>query len=100
MAACRAADLMSTGTAAPRPNRRTPMYLPASPAPDTTAAHTWAGLLMNLLQQTDLTRESAAWAMQQVVCGRVSPVQLTAFLTALRAKGDTAREIQGFVAAL
>lgn len=58
-------------------------------------APTWPGLLSTLVAGTDLTRADAAWAMDQVMSGDVSPVRLAAFLTALRAKGETVEELTG-----
>lgn len=71
---------------------------PASAAPPSTVA--WSALLTGLLAGADLTADAAARAMGQVVRGEVSAAQLAAFLVALRGKGETAAEIDGFVSAL
>ncbi|WP_261555235.1 anthranilate phosphoribosyltransferase [Frankia tisae] len=76
------------------------MTMPFSLKPDTTAADVWPALLAHLLERRDLTSDAAAWAMRQVIQGEVSSVQLAAFLTALRAKGETVGEVDGFVSAL
>ncbi|GAA5200621.1 anthranilate phosphoribosyltransferase [Rugosimonospora acidiphila] len=64
------------------------------------AEPSWSALLARLLSGCELSAASAAWAMGQVVRGEASPARLAAFLTALRAKGETAAEIDGFVGAL
>lgn len=58
---------------------------------------TWSGLLARLIAREDLTTADCAWAMRQVMAGEASPVQLAAFLVALRAKGETVQEITGLV---
>jgi anthranilate phosphoribosyltransferase len=58
-------------------------------------APTWSGLLAGLITGTDLNQDEAAWAMDQVMTGEVSPVQLGGFLVALRAKGETVDELAG-----
>ncbi len=58
-------------------------------------APTWSGLLAGLITGTDLSQAEATWAMDQVMTGEVSPVQLGGFLVALRAKGETVEELAG-----
>jgi anthranilate phosphoribosyltransferase len=58
-------------------------------------APTWSGLLAGLITGADLSQAQAAWAMDQVMTGEVSPVQLGGFLVALRAKGETVEELAG-----
>lgn len=58
-------------------------------------APTWSGLLAGLMTGTDLTRDEAIWAMDRMMTGEVSPVQLAGFLVALRAKGETVDELTG-----
>jgi anthranilate phosphoribosyltransferase len=48
----------------------------------------------------DLTREEAREAMTLICQGRAAPVQVGAFLLALRMKGESADELAGFVDAL
>lgn len=60
-----------------------------------TPARTWSGLLARLIAREDLTTDDCAWAMGQVMAGEASPVQLAAFLVALRAKGETVHEVTG-----
>lgn len=58
--------------------------------------HTWPALLTELLAGADLSIAEATWAMEQVMEGTATPVQLAGFLVALRAKGETVDEIVGF----
>lgn len=58
-------------------------------------APTWSGLLAGLMTGTDLSQQEARWAMDRVMTGEVSPVQLAGFLVALRAKGETVEELAG-----
>lgn len=46
-------------------------------------------------QRRDLTTEEAAAAMAVIMAGEATPVQIGAFATALRLKGETAEEIAG-----
>jgi anthranilate phosphoribosyltransferase len=71
----------------------------ASVRPPATA-DSWPAILCTLLTGRHLTSGATAWAMDQVVRGDATPVQLAAFLMALRAKGETAAEIDGLVTAL
>jgi anthranilate phosphoribosyltransferase len=55
---------------------------------------TWPDIYTSLLAGNDLTREWAGWAMDQAMRGEASPVQLAAFLIALRAKGESVDEMR------
>ena len=67
-----------------------------SPASSVTSPTlTWPHLITSLLAGRDLSRGEAAWAMEQVMTDEVLPVQLTGFLVALRAKGETVDEVTG-----
>lgn len=56
---------------------------------------TWPRLLGTLIRRQDLTADESRWAMDQVMRGEASPVQLAGFLVALRAKGETVAELTG-----
>lgn len=56
---------------------------------------TWPELLEHVTKGQDLTQADTAWAMDQIMGGNVSPVQLAGFLTALTTKGESAEEILG-----
>ena len=59
--------------------------------------HTWPDVLGGLLAGRDLTEPAAGWAMEEILSGSASPAQLAAFVTALRAKGETAPEVDALV---
>src|SRR6478672_8092222 len=58
--------------------------------------HSWPGILTTLLDRRDLSVSESTWAMRQVMTGSATPSQLSGFLIALRAKGETVDEIVGF----
>jgi anthranilate phosphoribosyltransferase len=60
----------------------------------------WPALASRLLARQDLTSGETGWIMRQVIAGDAPPVPLAAVLVGLRAKGETAAEITGFVDAL
>lgn len=68
----------------------------SAPADD----RTWPDLTAALLRREDLGVEDCAWAMDRVMSGDATDVQLAGFLVALRAKGETAGEIAGLVQAM
>ncbi|MEV7023201.1 anthranilate phosphoribosyltransferase [Kitasatospora sp. NPDC093558] len=61
---------------------------------------TWPDLLSALLKGEDLDRSATAWAMDRIMSGEASPVQVAGFMVALRAKGETVDEITGLVDAM
>ncbi|MEV7600277.1 anthranilate phosphoribosyltransferase [Kitasatospora sp. NPDC089797] len=61
---------------------------------------TWPDLLTVLLKGEDLDRSSTAWAMDRIMSGEASPVQVAGFMVALRAKGESVEEIAGLVDAM
>jgi len=65
-----------------------------------TADRTWSGIIVDLLSGRDLTQDDTAWAMDQVVRGEATSAQVSGFLIALRAKGETSTEIAGLASAL
>lgn len=56
---------------------------------------TWPALLETLLGGQNLTAESAAWSMDQLMSGELTDSQVAGFLVALRAKGETGTELLG-----
>lgn len=56
---------------------------------------TWADLITSLVGGEHLSATQTGWAMDQVMSGLASPVQLAGFLIALRAKGETVAELTG-----
>ncbi len=66
----------------------------------TAPERTWPRLLAALLAREDLTADDTRWAMTEVMDDAHEPAQLAAFLTALRAKGETAAELGGMLDAL
>jgi anthranilate phosphoribosyltransferase len=61
---------------------------------------TWPDLLSRLLAGTDLPADDTAWVMGEIMSGEATPVQVAGFLVALRAKGETAAELDGLVRAM
>ena len=61
---------------------------------------TWPDILSELLAGRDLVQADTAWAMDQIMSGEASPVQVAGFVVALRAKGETVEEISGLVDAM
>ncbi|HEV7148871.1 MAG TPA: anthranilate phosphoribosyltransferase [Pedococcus sp.] len=64
-------------------------------SPSNPSSPSWPNLLTALLRREDLTTDQAAWAMQEVMSGEATPVQLAGFLVALRAKGESVDELRG-----
>jgi len=65
-----------------------------------TTLRTWSGLISALLAGSDLSAADTGWAMDQLVLGDASPAQISGFLIALRAKGETADELNGLAEVL
>ncbi|MDR3359566.1 MAG: anthranilate phosphoribosyltransferase, partial [Bifidobacteriaceae bacterium] len=61
---------------------------------------TWRDLIAALIGRRDLTRDQAVWAMDEVMGGNASPVQLAGLLVALRSKGETVAEVDGLAEAM
>ena len=59
---------------------------------------TWPRLLSDLVRGRDLAPDAAAWAMDQILAGEATPVQIAGFAIALRAKGETVAELTGLAA--
>ena len=60
----------------------------------------WPLLLTSLLAGGSLDAAQTRWAMAQIMAGEASPVQVAGFVTALRAKGETAEEVAGLAEAM
>jgi anthranilate phosphoribosyltransferase len=56
---------------------------------------TWPDVLAPLIAGRDLSRDEAAWAMDEIMSGAASPARIAAFLVALQAKGVTVGELTG-----
>jgi anthranilate phosphoribosyltransferase len=64
------------------------------------AAPTWPSLLSALLAGRDLSATDTSWAMEQVIIGEATPVQVAGFVVGLRAKGESPDEVTGLVRAM
>ena len=64
------------------------------------AEFTWADLLTSLLAGDHLPRAATAWAMSQIMSGAATPSQVSGFVVALRAKGETSEEVGGMVSSM
>lgn len=60
----------------------------------------WPGVLSTLLAGEDLSRDDAEWVMGEIMEGAATPAQIAGFAMALRAKGESAAEVSGLVAAM
>lgn len=61
---------------------------------------TWPDLLTGLVNRRDLGAGQAEWAMQEILAGNATPVQIAGFMVALRAKGETVDEVAGLASAM
>lgn len=60
----------------------------------------WPALLTQLLERRDLTAEQAESAITQILNGDATASQMTAFIVAMRGKGETAVELEGMLHAV
>ena len=58
-------------------------------------AMSWRGLIGALIQGETLSPDQTAWAMNEIMEGAATPVQVAGFAVALRMKGETAGELAG-----
>ncbi|MEY2634641.1 MAG: anthranilate phosphoribosyltransferase [Actinomycetota bacterium] len=57
----------------------------------------WSTVLSGLIAREQLPVGDLHWAMEQMMSGDASPSQISAFLTALRAKGETPTDVSALV---
>src|SRR6201989_2082682 len=55
----------------------------------------WRGLIGALIRGETLSPDQTAWAMNEIMEGAPTPVQVAGFAVALRMKGETAGELAG-----
>jgi anthranilate phosphoribosyltransferase len=67
---------------------------------DRTAPRSWPDVLSTLVARQDLSADDTAWAMDSIMRGEATDVQIAGFAVALRAKGETVGEIAGLVRAM
>lgn len=60
----------------------------------------WPDILTGLIRKEGLEVTAAQWALTEILSGRASEVQISAMLTALRAKGESEDEIAGLAEAM
>lgn len=60
----------------------------------------WPELLTRLLQGNDVGASIAESAISEILRGEATPSQMTAFVVAMRAKGETAEELEGMLHAV
>ena len=61
---------------------------------------TWPALIGALIKGDALTTDEAAWAMNEIMEGAATPVQIAGFGVALRIKGETVAELAGLAEAM
>ena len=61
---------------------------------------TWPALIGALIKGDALTTDEAAWAMNEIMEGAATPVQIAGFGVALRIKGETVAELSGLAEAM
>jgi anthranilate phosphoribosyltransferase len=64
------------------------------------SAATWPALIGSLVKGEPLTTAETAWAMNEIMSGAATAVQIAGFAVALRAKGETAAEMTGLAQAM
>ncbi|WP_331715444.1 anthranilate phosphoribosyltransferase [Tessaracoccus coleopterorum] len=64
------------------------------------SGYSWPDILTGLIRREGLEETAANWALTEILSGRASDVQISAMLTALRAKGESEDEIAGLAAAM
>src|SRR5258707_15593493 len=61
---------------------------------------TWPQVLTTLLRGESLASDAASGAMDEIMSGEATSTQIAGLAIALRAKGETADEVAGFVRAM
>ncbi len=69
-------------------------------APSLEALGGWRVVLGRLTSRDDLTRDEARAAMAEILEGAATPAQIAGFAVALRMKGETVEELDGFLDAM
>jgi len=62
--------------------------------------HEWADVIGHLVAGDDMSSSDAHEVMNSVLHGEATPSQISAFVVALRAKGETADELQGMLSSV
>lgn len=60
----------------------------------------WSNILKILDEQTDITRKQSNWALSEIMSGESPEAEVSRFMLALRAKGETVEELAGLVDAM
>ena len=68
--------------------------------PPTPPHFDWPDLITALIARTDLSRDQAYWAMDNIMSGEVPDTVVAGFLVALRSKGETVDELTGLANAM
>ena len=62
--------------------------------------NSWPDVLTGLIGGNNLSLDTARWAMDQILAGDATGVQIAGFAVALRAKGETVDELAGLAQAM
>lgn len=61
---------------------------------------TWPALLNTLLEGESLSADETTWAMNEIMAGRATDVQIAGFAVAMRAKGESVSEVTGLASGM
>ena len=73
---------------------------PTAPHPAAPPGLSWRVLIGALIRGETLSQDEAAWAMNEIMEGAATPVQVAGFAVALRMKGETPGEVAGLSAVM